>query len=479
MNYIDWNGFKMLETELLGRLVKIVFPNCEPNGKLAIKTEYFEDFPNTQIALVEKGYHLIYIANQTRWHVAEDTEAKKALIDYMAENYGTERKAVPIGMSCGGLQAIYFASKYPEYVACMYLDAPVVNLLSCPGGVGLRNDGMMPEFTSNTGMTLIDLLSYRNHPYDHIPKLIENKIPVILVAGDSDMSVPFDENGIFLKEAYEKTEIPFKFIMKPGCGHHPHGLEDPTEIVDFIEGNCHERNIYEDWHGFRLVKTQLLGRNVQIVLPNSAPNGKLVLKTEYFGAFPNTQIALLEKGYHLAYIENKTRWFVPGDDDAKAALIDYMAENYGTQKKAALVGMSCGGLQAIYFASKYPEYIAAIHMDAPVVNFLSCPAGIGKATTEMMEEFTEFTGMTLNDLTVYRNHPLDNIPKLVENKIPVILVAGDSDSVVPYDENGILVKEAYEKTDIPFKVIVKPGCDHHPHGLEDPKEIVEFIEENY
>jgi alpha-beta hydrolase superfamily lysophospholipase len=87
--------------------------------------------------------------------------------------------------------------------------------------------------------------------------------------------------------------------------------------------------------------------------------------------------------------------------------------------------------------------------------------------------------MTLNDLTVYRNHPLDNISKLTENKIPVILVAGDSDSVVPYDENGIFVKDAYEKTDIPFKVIVKPGCDHHPHGLEDPTEIVEFIEANY
>ena len=233
MDYINWNGFKMLETELCGRLVKIVFPNCEPNGKLVMKTEYFEDFPNTQIALVEKGYHLIYIANQTRWFMPGDAEAKKALIDHMAENYGTERKAALIGMSCGGLHAIYFASAYPEYVACMHLDAPVVNLLSCPGGVGKRNSGMLPEFTEHTGMTLSDLVTYRNHPYDHIPKLIENKIPVILVAGDSDMSVPFDENGIYVKNAYEKTEIPFKFIMKPGCGHHPHGIVDNTTIIEF------------------------------------------------------------------------------------------------------------------------------------------------------------------------------------------------------------------------------------------------------
>ena len=237
--------------------------------------------------------------------------------------------------------------------------------------------------------------------------------------------------------------------------------------------------MYEDWNGFRLFKTQIDGREAQIVLPNCEPNGKLAIKTEYFGAFPNTQIALLEKGYYIAGIENKTRWFVPGDDDAKAALVDYMAQNYGTQKKAALIGMSCGGLQAIYFAAKYPEYVACIHLDAPVINLLSCPAAIGKATSEMMEEFSNATGMSLLDLTVYRNHPLDNIPKLIENRIPVILIAGDSDEIVPYDENGIFVKQAYEKTDIPFKVIVKPGCNHHPHGLENPKEIVDFIEENY
>ena len=237
--------------------------------------------------------------------------------------------------------------------------------------------------------------------------------------------------------------------------------------------------MYKDWNGYPMAETSIEDRDVKIVLPNCAPNGKLAIKTEYFDAFPNTQIALLEKGYHIAYIANSTRWFLPGDDDAKASLTEYMYQNYGTQKKAALIGMSCGGLQAIYFAAKYPQYVSCIHLDAPVLNYLSCPAGLGKATNEMMEEIVGATGMNLIDLTTYRNHPFDNVHKLIENKIPVILIAGDSDGIVPYDENGILVKEAYEKTDIPFKVIVKPGCDHHPHGLDDPKEIVDFIENNY
>ena len=234
--------------------------------------------------------------------------------------------------------------------------------------------------------------------------------------------------------------------------------------------------MYTDWNGYRMVTETIDQREVKIVLPNCEPNAKLVIKTEYFDAFPNTQIALLEKGYHLAYIANKTRWFAPGDDDAKAKLVEYMADNYNTEKKAALIGMSCGGLQAIYFAAKYPQYVSCIHMDAPVINYLSCPAGLGKATDSMMEEFINATGMSLIDLTLYRNHPLDNIPKLIENNIPVILVAGDSDGIVPYDENGIFVKEAYEKAGCTIKTIIKPGCDHHPHGLDDPTEIVKFIE---
>ena len=40
-------------------------------------------------------------------------------------------------MSCGGLCAINFAAKYPDLVSVLYLDAPVVNLLSCPMGFGV------------------------------------------------------------------------------------------------------------------------------------------------------------------------------------------------------------------------------------------------------------------------------------------------------------------------------------------------------
>ena len=45
-------------------------------------------------------------------------------------------------MSCGGMHAVYIAAKYPEYVSLLYLDAPVLNLLSCPCGIGVEGNDM-------------------------------------------------------------------------------------------------------------------------------------------------------------------------------------------------------------------------------------------------------------------------------------------------------------------------------------------------
>ncbi|MBR2472303.1 MAG: alpha/beta fold hydrolase [Clostridia bacterium] len=230
-----WNGFKKETKELAGRELIIVYPE-KPNGRWVLKTEYFNAFPETEIKLVTKGYHLVHIKNKTRWHVWEDTEARAKLAEYMHKELGLSKKCVIVGMSCGGMQGIYFGAKYPQYVSCMWLDAPVVNLLSCPFGLGkpLSAD-MREEFIKNKGMTLPELLAYREHPLDYIPKLVENDIPVFLVAGDSDTVVPYDENGIYVDKAYRAAGRTIETVIKPGCDHHPHGLSDDTPILQFIE----------------------------------------------------------------------------------------------------------------------------------------------------------------------------------------------------------------------------------------------------
>ncbi len=219
--------------EVVGREVTICHPE-KPNGKWALKTEYFDSFPDVQNILLSMGYYIVHIKNITRWHHPSDTDARAELAKYMRTRFNVSKKCVIIGMSCGGMQGIYFASKYPELVSCMYLDAPVVNLLSCPAGMGKGCSTMFEEFYSHTGIELCELLGYRNHPLDHLHKLVEHNIPIILVSGDKDMMVPYDENGKYINDIYIENNCTIKTIIKKDGDHHPHGLVDNSQIIDFI-----------------------------------------------------------------------------------------------------------------------------------------------------------------------------------------------------------------------------------------------------
>ena len=228
------------------------------------------------------------------------------------------------------------------------------------------------------------------------------------------------------------------------------------------------------WHkDYKTITTKIDDREAIIVIPDK-PNGKWALKTEYITAFPDVQNELLSLGYYVAHIKNITRWHHPTDTDARAKLAEYMVKTYGVSKKCVIIGMSCGGMQGIYFASKYPELVSCMYLDAPVVNLLSCPAGLGKATS-LFDEFYEHTKMSISELIGYRNHPLDHLDNLAKHNIPVMLVAGDSDTVVPFDENGKFIEDTYKANNCTITTIIKKGADHHPHSLDDNSPIIDFI----
>lgn len=227
-----WEAF-----EFEGRAAGIVSPP-HPNGlgSWAIYTEYFGAFPGVAEALLQQGFHIVQLENESRWGTQSDVEARLRFADALEAKRGLSHRCVTIGMSCGGLHAVKFAAKHPDRVSAMYLDAPVVNLLSCPMGLGRgeRDEATVQECLSALSLTETEMLSYREHPLDDIPALARGRIPMALVYGDADKTVPFEENGALLAKAYREADIPHLLIGKPGCGHHPHGLEDPTPIVEFL-----------------------------------------------------------------------------------------------------------------------------------------------------------------------------------------------------------------------------------------------------
>lgn len=233
----DFSDFKKIEFEFEGRRAVLVCPDASnAMSKWLLKTEYFGVFPELEMQMLKRGWHVAYLKNINRWGIDQDIDVKKAFADYLHEKYGLYKKCVPVGMSAGGLHAIKLAAKFPQMISSLYLDAPVINILSCLnlGGASTPNEALKEEVLNSLSLTMSELISYRGHPLDKLHLLVTNRTPIILVYGKKDKIVPFEENGALLIKAYDGTGIDIKVYGKEDCGHHPHGLDDTTPIIDFI-----------------------------------------------------------------------------------------------------------------------------------------------------------------------------------------------------------------------------------------------------
>lgn len=231
-----WNGFKRLDFKFEDRDCVLICPDkaCDGN-KWLYKTEYFDIFPAFEIEMVKRGYYLAHMQNKTRMCPKADREARPRFCEFLSREFNLNSKCALVGMSCGGMQSVYFTAEYPQYVACAYLDAPVMNYLSWPFALGAGQNDCSKEFTDNMGVSLAEMLNFRDHPIDQKQKLLKSGVPVFLVCGDSDKTVPFDENGKLLYDYMKENGGNIQLILKEGVDHHPHGLDDSTPLIDFVE----------------------------------------------------------------------------------------------------------------------------------------------------------------------------------------------------------------------------------------------------
>lgn len=238
----DWNGFDRFDFEFNGRsAIVVVPPEPLPGRPWAWRGEFFGAFANADVEFVRRGFHLAYLGVPNLFGSPTAVAAWNEFHEALTTKYKLAKKVALIGLSRGGLYCYNWAVANPDKVACVYADAPVCDFKSWPGG-RLKNlgkgDGSAEEWSRLLAAygfaSDAEAIASRSNPVDNLRPLADAKIPLLHVYGDADTVVPWDENTGVVAERYRQLGGDITLIAKPGVGHHPHGLADPTPIVEFV-----------------------------------------------------------------------------------------------------------------------------------------------------------------------------------------------------------------------------------------------------
>jgi pimeloyl-ACP methyl ester carboxylesterase len=234
----EWFGYSRYDFQVDGRAVLVVTPKRAAAGRPWVwRARFFGHEPQADLALLARGFHLVYMDVVELFGNAQAVAHWNAFHACLTEKHGFAKKAVLEGFSRGGLYALNWAIANPDKAACLYLDAPVCDFKSWPGGKG-KGKGSPPDWEACKKAygfkTDAEALAYQGNPIDRLEPLAKTKVPILSVCGGADDVVPVTENTAMLEQRYQALGGPIQVILKPDCGHHPHSLKDPAPIVEFI-----------------------------------------------------------------------------------------------------------------------------------------------------------------------------------------------------------------------------------------------------
>jgi hypothetical protein len=139
-----------------------------------------------------------------------------------------------------------------------------------------------------------------------------------------------------------------------------------------------EQKVISSFYGYTCADFTYKNRNCKVVSPKKVANGQpWIWRARFWGHEPQTDIALLERGFHIAYMDVAEMYGNEESIKLWNSFYDYM-QVVGMSKKVVLEGMSRGGIYAYNWALQNPNKVAAVYADAPVLDMKSWPGGLGK-----------------------------------------------------------------------------------------------------
>jgi hypothetical protein len=244
-----------------------------------------------------------------------------------------------------------------------------------------------------------------------------------------------------------------------------------------------------DWNGYQRYTFEVDGRKVWATVPKKAKEGKpWLLRAQFPGYDIETDIMLLERGFHIAFIKCGNAFGSPAALRSWDAFYNVMTEKHEFSKKVCIKAVSRGGLYAYRWAAEGPERVACIYGAVAVCDFKSWPGHNSekKKNQENWASLLEQYDLTHEEALAYEKNPIDVLEPIAEAEIPLLNLVILKDQTVPPKENTFVLAERYRKLGGDIEIIeLEEGKRplHHQYTSEDledhHKKIVDFIEESF
>ena len=240
----------------------------------------------------------------------------------------------------------------------------------------------------------------------------------------------------------------------------------------------------DDWYGARRTVFDFEGYEAWVVEP---PEGVKVAEgrpwtwtMQWATAYvERTSVPRLlkEKGWHHATIITFKDKMDERGLEVSARFQKYLVEELGFAKKANLIGMSWGGFFSTRYAVTYPENVARVYLDAPLLCFADFDPSAGETANP---RHGPWAAMAPKDgkWSADPRMPLNMSERLARTGIPVFLVYGGQDKSCPPESNAEPFIERFKAAggEKNLKVLYRPYFGHHPHGVElNDSAIIDFL----
>ncbi|WP_218933176.1 alpha/beta hydrolase [Roseimaritima multifibrata] len=164
----------------------------------------------------------------------------------------------------------------------------------------------------------------------------------------------------------------------------------------------------------------------------------------------------LDAGVAVAGIDVGEAYGSPASQEAFTALYDELTQQRGFAPKPCLLGRSRGGLWTSSWAIRNTDKVAGISGIYPVFDLRTYP-GLPNAASAY--------GLSPDQLeqSLDRHNPIAQAEKLAAAKIPIYIIHGDLDHVVPLDRNSAALAKIYQQANAEdvLEIAVPHGQGHN------------------